>query len=109
MLRAGIALALLVAAVNASAAQELRTLFHTAEERERLDRLRRGEPEASRAEKRGPPAVTGFVKRSDGRVTVWLDGRPVTMSAAAAAPYLDRSRVRDGRQDSRAIDIRPSR
>jgi len=55
---------------------ELRTLFHSAAEREKLDRARRGEPaeeEAVAGGKRGPPKITGFVRRSDGRDTVWLD------------------------------------
>ena len=75
------ALLLLFAAAHAGAA-ELGTLFHTPEERARLDRLRRGEPvEATAAGVPLPPrdpVVTGYVRRSDGRHTVFVDGRPVT-------------------------------
>ena len=66
-----------VAAATASAA-DLGTLFHSPEERGRLDRLRRGEPASPVT---GAPAVrrqiTGFVKRSDGRGTAFIDGVPV--------------------------------
>lgn len=79
MVRRALAIVLLAAAGPLPAA-ELGTLFHTPEERARLDRLRRGEPPESVA---GPareprtPAVTGYVRRSDGRNTVWVDGTPV--------------------------------
>ena len=103
------ALALLLAG-PALGAESLRTLFHSAEERERLDRLRRGESAAVRspsAAPRPPAAVTGFVKRSDGRSTVWLDGRPVTLHGPAATPYTDPPQPRGARRDS-AIEFRPS-
>ena len=96
-MRSRAALAILLAAfASAAAAAELRTLFHTPEERARLDRLRRGEPVEAQAAPRAPhvPAVTGFVKRSDGRNTVWLDGTPKALSGAASAPYTDPSKVR---------------
>ncbi len=75
-------LAILVLALGAANAAELGTLFLTPEERARLDRLRRGEPPEPIAAAVGgdprTPAVTGYVKRSDGRNTVWVDGAPVT-------------------------------
>jgi hypothetical protein len=84
----------------AAAAQDLGTLFHTPQERARLDRLRRGEPvEAFAPQGSAPAAMTGFVQRSDGRATVWLDGRPVTVPAARA-PRLDPRWVRPGGDDS---------
>ena len=75
---AALALAL-AAAIAPAAAAELGTLFHSPEERERLDRLRRGEPDRRVAAARGGGAreVTGFVKRSDGRGTAFIDGTPV--------------------------------
>ena len=91
-------------------ADSLRTLFHSAEERERLDRLRRGESveaRAAAAAPRPPAAVTGFVKRSDGRSTVWLDGRPVTLTGPAANPYTDPAKVPGPRRDS-AIEFKRS-
>ena len=106
-------LALLIAAFASGAtAAELRTLFHTPEERARLDRLRRGEPVEAQAAPRAPhvPAVTGFVKRSDGRNTVWLDGTPKALSDAASAPYTDPAKVRDReRPDAPPIEIKRSR
>lgn len=96
--RLAVAFALLVAALPAlPAPPALGTLFLTPEERERLDRMRRGEPEipAAAAPVPGrPPAVTGFVKRSDGRHTVWVDGVPVTVRGPENAPLLDARAVR---------------
>jgi hypothetical protein len=105
-------LALLAAAGASRAADpppapaELRTLFHSAPEREQLDRLRRGEPPEEARAKRGPPVVTGFVRRSDGRDTVWLDGHPVT--GPEAERLADPSKVK-GDSGNRAIEIKPSR
>ncbi len=76
----------------------LRTLFHSHEERERLDRLRRGEAvrspaagaDAQAAER---PAITGYVKRSDERHTVWIDGAPVPVAGARGRALLDPRRL----------------
>jgi hypothetical protein len=92
------------------APSSLRTLFHSAAEREKLDRARRGEPveEASTASpRRAPPAVTGFVKRSDGRDTVWLDGRPVT--GAEAKRLAESAKSRDGAEANHGIEVKRSR
>ena len=72
-------LALLLVAFSAIAgAQELGTLFHTPKEREALDRMRRGDPagQAGQAYVRPDPVVTGYVKRSDGKSTVFIDKQP---------------------------------
>ena len=70
--------ALACAAAASAGAAELGTLFSTAEERERLDRLRRGEPVSATANAPAPRRqITGFVKRSDGRGTAFIDGTPV--------------------------------
>ena len=100
--------ACLAIAVQAAGGEELRTLFHSAEEREQLDRLRRGDPpQESSVAKRGPPVVGGYVKRSDGRNTVWLDGQPVT--GPDAQRLGEPSKLRDPGQGNRAIEIKPSR
>jgi hypothetical protein len=80
-----VSIGILLAVCGAQAA-ELATLFHTPEERARLDRMRRGEPEREAPSVRGggAPAITGFVKRSDGRSTVWIDGTPMVVSPEAA-------------------------
>jgi hypothetical protein len=69
-------LTLLIAAHSGLAAgAELERLFFSPQERESLDRQRRGEKVTP-----GTPAgstITGFVKRSDGKSTVWVDGQPL--------------------------------
>jgi hypothetical protein len=89
LLAAGLALG-----ACAAAADELGTLFHTPEERARLDRMRRGEPELVHGARAGPHVITGYVKRSDGRATIWIDGRPLAITAPGAASHLDAKSVR---------------
>jgi hypothetical protein len=86
-----LAVAILAATILPALAVDFGTLFNSPEERARLDRLRRGEPDAPPAafEPHGPnPLVTGYVTRSDGRDTVWIDGRPVVMSGSEAEAVL---------------------
>jgi len=82
---------------------DLGTLFFSPEERARLDQQRRGElaPPAKAAATTEPgrpaaparpPVLTGYVQRSDGRDTVWIDGRPVVTTAPQAST-LEPSRV----------------
>ena len=78
-------------AAAATPLDSLGTLFTTPQERERLEHLRRGEPATSA----GPdsagqsrPAITGFVRRSDGRNTVWIDGVPVPVRKPGAGALL---------------------
>jgi hypothetical protein len=84
---------LAAAALEAAGAEEIGKLFNTPEERARLDRLRRGEPAAAMSAEGAParhkPAVTGYVQRSDGRNTVWIDGRPVVIASPGAGAVLD--------------------
>ena len=82
------------AALEAAAADEFGTLFTTPEERARLDRLRRGEPTVpaapdTPAAARHKPALTGYVQRSDGRNTVWIDGRPVVLATPGGRSTLE--------------------
>ncbi len=49
-------------------------LFHTPEERARLD-APAPPPVASEDADTGPVRLDGIVRRSDGRTTVWVDGR----------------------------------
>jgi hypothetical protein len=76
-------------------AADLATLFHSAEERERLDRLRRGEPVSEGAEQpQRRREITGFVMRSDGRGgTAFVDGAPVHVDPREAK-LLDPKAVR---------------
>lgn len=95
--RASLALAaaLLASSAGALAADDLGVLFHTPEERARLDRLRRGEvTEAVAAAVAAKPEVTGYVRRSDGRSTVWINGIPVTVAGKRGEALLDPRAVR---------------
>lgn len=93
-----LAAAACLACAIASAA-ELGTLFNTPEERDRLDRLRRGEPAVAAGTPDSPrtPQVTGFVKRSDGRNTVWIDGVPVAVGRREAARVLEQRGEKPGK------------
>jgi hypothetical protein len=105
------AIALVLALSAPAAAIELGTLFHTPEERARLDRLRRGEPlgTAQPAHAGAPPALTGYVQRSDGRTTVWIDGIPVNV-AAPRAPRLEPKSVRAYSEDPDVkVERKPAR
>ena len=74
-MRASLAL-LLLSFCAAAPAQELGTLFHSPKEREALERMRRGETVEQTLVPIPDPVVTGFVKRSDGKSTVFIDKRP---------------------------------
>lgn len=82
-----LALALVTTSAVAADTASLGTLFHTAEERARLDKMRRGEPDLP-ASISGKPQVTGYVRRSDGRSTVWVDGVPLSVAGKAADALL---------------------
>ena len=105
-----LAVLLLFASLGAAAAGDLGTLFTTPEERARLDRLRRGEPILESRGSTGQRAVTGYVKRSDGRSTVWIDGVPLQVATPKAAPELEPDRVRGyGSDDNRVrIESKPA-
>ena len=84
---------LLVALCAQAQAADIGTLFYSPEQRAKMDRLRRGEPVTEIAQESGvasrKPSVTGYVQRSDGRNTVWIDGRPMVIAAPAAKALLD--------------------
>ncbi len=65
----------LLAASAAAPAQQLGTLFHSQKERDTLDRMRRGESVDQAVAPLPDPVVTGYVKRSDGKSTVFIDKR----------------------------------
>ena len=103
--------ALLLAASTAAAATDFGTLFMSPEERDRLDRLRRGDPvQVTQGATTGQRAVTGYVKRSDGRSTVWIDGVPLQVATPKAEPLLEPGAVRSspGAEDNRIrLETRP--
>lgn len=99
-LRRWLAFAALAAGSLPAGAEELGTLFTTAEERVRLERLRRGEAAApGMAEAPRPSDLSGYVKRSDGRGTLWIDGAPVPVDSARAAPLMDPAALRPREPD----------
>lgn len=100
--------AFLALAAFGPGATELGALFHTPEERARLDKLRRGEPlerVATPGAMRSPRALTGFVQRSDGRTTVWIDGNPVPLASPRNAPKLDPKSVRAYSEDADGVKV----
>jgi hypothetical protein len=110
--RAILFVVLLAAGIAGAAEPAFGTLFFSAEERGRLDRLRRGESEPAAAPAQGEgSAVTGFVKRSDGRHTVWIDGRAVSVRGPQAAEMLTRAPCGyvDQGEESLKIERKPAR
>lgn len=110
--RRALAAALLALAAPAASALDFGTLFTSPEERARLDALRRGEPETPRAAatRSADPEVTGYVRRSDGRNTVWIDGRPVVVSNPEASALVEsRPRASPLPGGSLKVDRRRSR
>jgi len=89
----------------AGAADDLGTLFFTPQERASLDRMRRGEPESPSLARMARHAVTGFVRRSDGRNTVWIDGAPIPLSGAAPEAILEPGAKRDGSSASGGVRV----
>lgn len=87
-------LALALGACGLAGAADLGTLFHSPEDRARLDRLRRGEPLERQGTVAGAREVTGYVKRSDGRSTVFIDGVATSVSNARAAALLEPEALR---------------
>jgi hypothetical protein len=88
-------LLLACAALDAPAddAAALGTLFQTPQERVAIDRARTGESPGggeSRAYStlRPNPVITGYVKRSDGKDTVFVDNQPFEVKGAKAERLL---------------------
>lgn len=81
-MRASILFVAILAALPASAA-DIGTLFHSPKERQDLERQRsgvgapKGDPAAAAAPVRPDPVLTGYVKRSDGKSTAFIDKQPV--------------------------------
>lgn len=95
-------------AVFPAAANDLGTLFHSPEERERLDKLRRGEATETAAVPAGKREVTGFVRRSDGRGTVFINGVPVVVAAPSGTELFDPEQVRSPGRGEVKIERAPA-
>lgn len=90
--------ALLGLAPALAAAQELGRLFFTPQQRSALDERRRARvPDKPTAAVVAAPVtrVDGYVKRSGGPSTVWINGDPLGESAPEA-PRIDTSRTPSG-------------
>ena len=92
-MRALIFLLAAIASFKASAqgGVALGTLFQTPQERIALDRLRSGEAGTavtSYGALRANPVITGYVKRSDGKHTVFVDNEPFTVKGEKAEKLL---------------------
>ena len=80
------------------------TLFFSREQREKIDRARlRGEPidEESILTLGGRSVINGFVKRSDGKATVWVDGEALSKVTLVIADMVQPSDVGGGNNASR--------
>jgi hypothetical protein len=107
--RASLAVVLLLA-LGAARADGLGTLFYSPAEREQLDRMRRGEAvEAAGAPLAREHAITGYVQRSDGRGTVWIDGRPVRVTDPKGARVFDPHQVRAYSKSADEVRIEPGK
>ena len=90
-MRMRFALALIAfVAAEASGADRapLGTLFQTPQERAAVDRAGRGEPVSETSGLRANPVITGYVKRSDGKSTVFIDNQPFDVKGAKAEAHL---------------------
>ena len=57
----------------------------------------------------GPGRVTGFVKRSDGRGTLWIDGVPREVTTARASSLMNPAALAAPSEDRLKIERRPAR
>ncbi len=78
-----LALLCLAATPQALASPPLGRLFHTAEQRAELDRLRLRDGASLPAAAQGPTTLNGRVERSDGHGTAWINGVPVESQTAS--------------------------
>ena len=92
-------LALCLALAPAARAQELGRLFFTPEQRAALDARRKARvPDKPAADKPASPTtrLDGYVKRSDGPSTVWVNGEGL-LETSPEAPRIGATRRDDGR------------
>jgi hypothetical protein len=100
MTRPLVALALMLAAATAGA-QELGRLFFTPEQRQALDARRKArvpdKPAVAPVLASPTTRVDGFVRRSGGPSTVWVNGESLPESTDAEGPRIERGRSTDSR------------
>ena len=86
MIPRAIAIAVLSLAAGGAAAAELGRMFFTPEQRATLDKSRRQPGRGDAGDEYKPPAppmphdvsVTGLIRRSDGKYTIWLNNKMVS-------------------------------
>lgn len=99
--RCGAALLALAVTLPAGADEPFGRLFHSPEERLRIDRGELAQrQEAVEQATRAPLRLDGIVRRSDGHSRVWVDGRAAEGGLVSVQPDGRSARVRlpDGRQ-----------
>jgi hypothetical protein len=74
---------LLIYSASARAGDHLDRLFTTKSQRESLNALRASQGAA----KITVPPIKGYVRRSDGAVTWWLDNQPIPQHSDVTAQY----------------------
>jgi hypothetical protein len=89
---------LLAAGASAATGQELGRLFFTPQQRAALDARRKArvpdQPAAITAAESPSTRLDGYVKRSDGESTVWLNGQPVPAGKGSNEAQIHTSRNR---------------
>ena len=81
--RSLVAVLLVAAGLDLARAEPFGRLFHSAAERGSLDALRKGKSKPQKSEPPLPateqpaPRLDGYVVRSDGRSTLWVNGKAV--------------------------------
>jgi len=89
---------LLAAGASTATAQELGRLFFTPQQRAELDARRKArvpdKPAAATAIESPRTRLDGYVKRSDGESTVWLNGQPVPAGSGSNEARIHTSRDR---------------
>jgi hypothetical protein len=112
MTRIACAALLLAISLPATAQDQLGRLFFTPAERSNLDKLRRGETIAPGDVARADPVINGYIRRSDGVNTVWIDGAPYRTDAKRLAnvdnlPVGSSARVEIRSGDAKAAELAP--
>lgn len=107
------AMLLLCCTVRAEAAEPIERLFFSPSERKKMDDIRERAGRTSGAEYVAP-SMDGMVQRSDGKNTIWINGRPYEASdrqtiRAATLPPDSEMRVRVTAQGQSTVVERKDR
>lgn len=78
----GLIAGLLLLVPPAARPEELGRLFFTAQARNELEQQRREQPSRASPPPDSPMRINGVVRRSSGRITFWINGKPMHDSRA---------------------------